>query len=299
VHLWIIKLPVLEEHAGAWSDILAEEADSVSTVRNDDDSWRLEAICRAKPAGGLAARLALAAAALGVPDPSVTVEPLPDADWLMQVYAGFPPLRVGRLFVHGSHDAARVRPGTIPVRIDAATAFGSGQHESTQGCLIALEKLGKGRRFRRVLDMGCGSGILGIAAAKLWRARVTAVDIESEAARVTRANAKLNGVIHRLEADAGNGYRTPLVRRRAPYDLILSNILARPLARMAPDLRSALEPGGLAILSGLLERQERGVINAHCRQGLRLKERVRLGPWTTLILDRPSGKATGSRKAGD
>ena len=115
---------------------------------------------------------------------------------------------------------------------------------------------------------------------------MTAVDIEAEAARVTRANAKLNGVARFVAAQAGNGYRTPLARRNAPYDLILSNILARPLARMAPALSSALTRGGVAILAGLLKRQERAVINAHRRQRLHLVGRVQLGPWTTLIFAR-------------
>ena len=286
MNLWTVKLPVAEDQSGAFAAILAEDAEAVSTVRADDDSWRLEAIFTGKPAATLTARLALVAAAIGVPEPTIEIEPLPDADWLTQVYAGFPPLRVGRLFVHGSHDARRIPPGSVAVRIDAATAFGSGQHESTHGCLVALDRLRKARRFRRVLDMGCGSGILGIAAAKLWQAHVTGVDIEAEAARVTRGNARLNGVARFVAAQAGNGYRAPIARRNGPYDLILSNILARPLARMAPALSSALTRGGVAILAGLLKRQERAVINAHRRQRLHLVGRVQLGPWTTLIFAR-------------
>jgi ribosomal protein L11 methyltransferase len=213
---------------------------------------------------------------------------LPPADWLAEAYAGFPARHIGRFYVHGSH----VPPpsgGTIPLHIDAATAFGSGEHATTEGCLLAIADLvRRGARIDRVLDMGTGSGILAIGIAKLVRtARVSAVDIDEESARVASLNAELNGVGNRVRAVQGNGYRSPLAARGPRFDVIIANILARPLIRMAPSLHHRLAHGGTAILSGLLRRQEAAVLGAHKAMGLRLVGRKRIGEWTTLILRRP------------
>jgi ribosomal protein L11 methyltransferase len=251
--------------------------------------WAVTALYRTAPdAGAIGAGLALVAAANGLPEPALEIAPLPPADWLAEAYAGFPARRIGRFFVHGSHVAAP-SGGTIPLHIDAATAFGSGEHATTEGCLLAIGDLvRRGARVRRVLDMGTGSGILGIGIAKLVRtAWVAAVDIDEESARVATLNAELNGVGGRIRAVQGNGYRSPLAARGPRFDVIISNILARPLIRMAPSLHDRLAPGGTAILAGLLSRQEAAVLGAHKAVGLRLVGRKHIGEWTTLILRRP------------
>jgi ribosomal protein L11 methyltransferase len=251
--------------------------------------WVVTALYRAAPdAGALGAGLALVAAANGLPEPALDIAPLPPADWLAEAYAGFPARHIGRFFVHGSHVAAP-SGGTIPLHIDAATAFGSGEHATTEGCLLAIADLARrGARVRHVLDMGTGSGILAIGVAKLFRtARIAAVDIDEESARVATLNAQLNGVGGRIRAVQGNGYLSPLAARGPRFDVIVSNILARPLIRMAPSLHHRLAHGGTAILAGLLSRQEAAVLGAHKAVGLRLVGRKRIGEWTTLILRQP------------
>ena len=251
--------------------------------------WAVTALYRAEPdAGVIRGGLALVAAANGLPEPALDIAPLPPADWLAEAYAGFPARHIGRFYVHGSHIAAP-SGGTIPLHIDAATAFGSGEHATTEGCLLAIaDVVRRGARTRRVLDMGTGSGILAIGLAKLVRtARVSAVDIDEESARVAALNAALNGVGNRVRAVQGNGYLSPLAARGPRFDVIIANILARPLISMAPSLHHRLEHGGTAILSGLLRRQEAAVLAAHKAMGLRLVGRKRIGEWTTLILRRP------------
>jgi ribosomal protein L11 methyltransferase len=176
-----------------------------------------------------------------------------------------------------------VPAGTIAITIDAATAFGTGEHPSTRGCLLALEALARRRRFRRPLDIGAGTGILSIAAAKLLRRRVLARDIDRNAVAVARNNIACNGVPGLVQVRQASGYRDrPLAESR--YDLVLSNILARPLALMARDLSRVLAPGGRAVLSGLLRRQEPIVLAPHRGLGIVLERRFVLDGWSTVVL---------------
>jgi ribosomal protein L11 methyltransferase len=176
-----------------------------------------------------------------------------------------------------------VPASAIGIEIDAATAFGTGEHPSTRGCLLALEALAHRRRFRRPLDIGAGSGILAIAAAKRLHRRVVAGDIDPEAVRVARHHARRNGLAGRIRVVRAAGYRSRVLRR-SRYDLILANILARPLALMARDLKRAIRPGGAAVLAGLLRRQEALVLAAHRAQGLSLERRLVIEGWSTLVL---------------
>jgi ribosomal protein L11 methyltransferase len=165
-------------------------------------------------------------------------------------------------------------------------AFGTGEHGSTRGCLLALDRLARQHRFRRVLDMGCGSGILGIAAHKVSGARVLGVDLDAISVFQARQNARRNKVANRVRFAFGDGYVTRAVRTSPPFDLVFANILARPLVRMAPRMRAHLAPGARVVLSGLLARQERMVLGAHRMQGLRLVRRHTVGEWRTLVLAR-------------
>jgi ribosomal protein L11 methyltransferase len=234
----------------------------------------------------VAARLAAAAAVAGVPVPDVIVEQLPDLDWVAESQKALPPVRAGRFHIHGSHVSGPPPAASIPILIDANTAFGTGRHETTRGCLIVLTRLAKRRRFRRPLDLGCGSGVLAIAMAKLWPVVVLAADNDRTALRVARDNARINGVAARLRCVTSDGYANAALARRAPFDLIVANILAEPLAAMAADLARHLAPGGVAVLSGLLAGQERAVLAPHRGRGLRLAARVLLGDWATLVLRR-------------
>jgi ribosomal protein L11 methyltransferase len=251
----------------------------------DGARWRIELMHRGEPdKEQLAACLAPLAERAGLERIDLTVAPLATTNWLARVAASFTPQRIGRFWVHGSHVRETPPMGAVPIRLDAGLAFGSGEHASTQGCLLALDELARRRRFGRVLDMGCGSGILAIAAAKCWPARVLAVDNDPKAVVVAQENADHNGVAGRIRVCCSEGYRSAQVRAARGYDLVFANILADPLCGMARDLARHLAPGGTAILSGLFDRQAARVIDAHRAVGLRLRRCIQLETWTTLVL---------------
>ena len=218
---------------------------------------------------------------------AVTVEPLPDQDWIRQSQQGLPPVRAGRFFVYGAHDAGAVPQGVIPIRIEAGLAFGTGHHETTALCLQALSQVARVRRPVRILDLGCGTGVLAIAAAKLMHRAVLATDIDPIAIEVARENARANNVGPLIHAALADGFTSPAIRDRAPFDLILANILAGPLTKLAPDVAAALAPQGTAVLSGLLRNQEKLVLSFACAQGLVFRRTLRDGPWSALVLERP------------
>jgi ribosomal protein L11 methyltransferase len=248
-------------------------------------SWRVEAFVTAPPDRAvIVARLALAWLGREGDSPAPQFERVAPDDWVTANQASFPPIPVGPYFIHGSHQRNKVPAGRIGIEIDAATAFGTGEHATTRGCLLALGALARHRRRRRILDMGTGTGILAIAAAKTWRYPVLARDIDPEAVRVARHNTARNGVAGLVRVGRSTGYRDRRLVRSAPFDLVLANILARPLTVMAPALAGALAPGGIAVLSGLLSRQAPGVLVAHRLQRLRLVGRVVIGDWYTLVL---------------
>lgn len=251
--------------------------------------WRVEGFAAAPPERGLVeANVALAWTGRADAPPEPIIERLPPRDWLAENQASFPPIRAGRYFIHASHWRGRVPAGTVPLVIDAATAFGSGEHWTTRGCLLALDALARRGRRRAVLDMGTGTGILAMAAAKTWRRPVAARDIDAEAVRVAARNAAVNGVGALIDLRRSVGYRG--LGRAGRFDLVFANILARPLMLMAGDLARALAPGGVAVLSGLLAHQERAVLAAHRARRLRLVRRFPLSGWHTLLLGRaPSG----------
>jgi ribosomal protein L11 methyltransferase len=206
--------------------------------------------------------------------------------WLARTFEAFPEQLVGRRFaIRGTHLSGPAAPGRLTIVLDAAIAFGSGEHGSTRGCLRALERVAI-RRPRRILDLGTGSGILAMAAAKLLGRRVLATDIDPWSVRVARDNARRNGLARRIRTVRADGWGSRSVRGVAAYDLIFANILARPLTRMAKHLARALAPGGTAILAGLLDSQARWVLAAHRRHGLVLERTVREGTWTTLVVRR-------------
>lgn len=217
-------------------------------------------------------------------------EKLPEKDWLRHVHDNFPPVTIGKFFVYGSHYEGDVPANLTPLKIDAATAFGSGEHETTKGCLEALQALADGAEHAsplHILDMGCGSGILAIGAAKIWPdAKLTAIDIDPESVIVTQRHAQMNGAEKNIVQEAGDGYASPLCQHNAPYDIIIANILAGPLIDMAGDLNKALKSGGYCVLSGLLARQKDDVVNAHVAQGLTLQNVIEIGDWRTLVLQK-------------
>jgi ribosomal protein L11 methyltransferase len=242
--------------------------------------WRIEALF-ARRADAVAAGKRVRA--LG---PDVEVAAVPKRDWVAESLKGLPPVRVGRFWLHGAHVQERPPVNAIALRIEAGPAFGTGQHETTRGCLLALEALAKARRFSTPLDLGCGTGVLALAIARLWRVPVTASDIDPVAVRETLANARMNGMAPWIGGVAAAGLAAPALAGRGRFDLIAANILARPLVRLAPDLSRALAPGGSLVLSGLLSKQERQVLAAYLPLGFHLRRRFTLGDWPTLVLRR-------------
>jgi ribosomal protein L11 methyltransferase len=222
--------------------------------------------------------------------PDYSLDRLPEVDWVAESQKALPPITAGRIRVRGSHVTEPAPPGAIDLLIDANAAFGTGRHETTRGCLLALQDIarqrGAARPVTRLLDMGCGSGVLAMAAAKLWPCVVLGVDNDAPTIAVAKENAKANGVADTVRLLLGDGFRDARVGRAGPYEVILANILADPLCAMAEDLKRHLEPGGLAVLSGLLIHQERQVLARYRAAGFRLVRRYQLGEWSALTLQR-------------
>jgi ribosomal protein L11 methyltransferase len=286
---WQIRIFALLPHILAIEEAFGDLALATASfeINESTTEWAIDVLTDVPPENmDLRARLALISGLLGIPCPSFEVKPIEPRDWVSEVGQSFPPLHVGRFYVYGSHIAAMPPQGKIALRISAGAAFGSGEHATTSGCLRALGTLARKRRFLRTLDMGCGSGILAIAMAKLWRAPVVGIDVDPVSVSVARENAALNRVRGLVRFEANDGYRGDAVRKKAPFDLIVANILARPLMRMAPQLAQNLVPGGAAILSGLLSSQARMVLATHRLQGLELVSHLTHHGWSTLILSK-------------
>ncbi len=288
---WQLKIFVEAEALEAFSDLLDDysEATLFREIEEGENKgkWELEIISREMPdMAKLTASFAVLSQAMGAEEPKPELTRVENKNWLKESLISFPPVELGNFYIYGSHIKDPEHGNKIPIRIDAATAFGSGEHQTTKGCLLAMQDISKRKNVKNALDMGCGSGILSVAAAKLWPVDVFGVDIDEESVRVSNENAKINGVAKRVKAEAGNGYNNGHVAQKGPYDLILANILARPLVKMARDLEKNLAQDGVAVLSGLLNRQEQWVINAHRTVGLKLVKVYRINGWSALVMSR-------------
>lgn len=275
-----------EDQAGRIAESLGEGTTlSVSLMRKGDPftgEWALQWLVEGVPdRAAIMAVLTPLAAEMGIAAPVPDIAPLPEVNWLEQSYRQFPPFSVGPFFIHGSHCNDLVPDGQTGLEIEAATAFGSGEHGTTSGCLILLDRLKQnGFEPENILDMGCGSGILAIAATKLWDRPVLAVDIDPESIRVTENHANANAVSGRITGIAGDGFAVV----DGAFDLIIANILPNPLKEMAPALMDHLNPGGHAILSGLLLDQAQAVLDVYAANGATLVTRLDRGEWTALLL---------------
>ncbi|WP_295531956.1 50S ribosomal protein L11 methyltransferase [uncultured Thioclava sp.] len=215
------------------------------------------------------------------------ISELPETDWVAHVRRELAPVQAGRFFLYGSHDADKVPDGSVALRIDAAMAFGTGHHGTTSGCLTALDDLARaGRSFHNVADIGCGTAVLAMAAAKLWPETVLASDIDPVAVETARANVALNDLEGRVICLEAAGFGDPKLQDAAPYDLIFANILKAPLIALAPDMARYCAESGVVILSGLLNEQADEVIAAYEGQGFVSSARNEFGEWTTLVMSR-------------
>lgn len=286
---WQLRVHVQKEHVEAVEDAFMDMATTVASFETNESTgqWQTDIILLSPPdKEDISSRLAFASGMLGIPTPEFSITTLERKDWQKEVERSFPPLDIGRFYVRGSHVTSTVPHGKIGITVNAGAAFGSGEHATTSGCLLALSSLARQRRFRQPLDMGCGSGILALAMAKLWHCEVIGTDIDPVSVFTARENAHINQLHTLTRFAAGDGYNLALVRNHAPFDIIAANILARPLCKMAPQLAQALAPGGVAILSGLLATQERYVLAAHRAQGLTLRMRFCRAGWNTLVVSR-------------
>ncbi len=292
---WKLTLPCTRAEAEAIDaaddlDIFPPPVFMTCEITPDDaDDWQLEAFFDGKPgADALKAVRALVPSAGGITAKPV---PVPDQDWVTLSQAGLEPVQAGRFFVHTAAHAGAIPPGTRAFQIEASRAFGTGHHQTTSGCLTMLDRLKRqGFQSRNLIDIGTGTGLLAFAALHLWPgAYATASDIDPASIDVTRENAAINGVATGLERGqvalaAAPGLQHPLLINRAPYDLIIANILAGPLMALAPSIAAALAPGGILVLAGLLSDQAPAVITAYRRQGLLPMGRITMGDWPTLWL---------------
>ncbi|MBN35088.1 MAG: 50S ribosomal protein L11 methyltransferase [Rhodospirillaceae bacterium] len=283
---WQVSVTLAKEMVEA-TDAAFEEAGALAVTTFElepDGVWSVAALFYEQPhIDTLQAQIAQALGATAAVMP-LAIEEVAGRDWVAETVEAFPPLPIGPFWIHGSH----VGPpdlDRIPILIDAGIAFGSGEHATTEGCLLALGSLrDRGFHPANTLDMGCGSGILAIGAVKLYDCEVLALDVDPASADFARDAATANCAAQRITAMAGDGYATSEVDARAPYDLILANILANPLIAMAPDLARVLKPGGITILSGMLSSQADAVQQAHQAAGLTLVERGDLRDWSTLTM---------------
>jgi len=271
--------------------VFSELLDAAATahLRDGGGDWMIEALFTSPPDSAVIDGLLVSCfAACGHPPVPVTVRQLANRDWLAENRAAFPPRRIGRFWIFGGHVETAPPAASWPVQVEAAQAFGSGTHPTTEGCLRALEDILRGGALRRprCLDMGCGSAILALAALRARPgAMMLATDNDPIAVRTAAENGRINHIApHRLRAVCAQGYQSRRVRGAAPFDIILANILARPLCQMAGDQRASLADGGWLILSGILNNQAVMVERRYAVQGLRLARRIRIGEWTTLVM---------------
>ncbi len=213
------------------------------------------------------------------------VSELPETDWVAHVRRELAPVEAGRFFVYGSHDADKLPEGRIPLLIEAAMAFGTGHHGTTLGCLKALDHLlSGGFTASKVADIGCGTAVLAMAAARVWDGDIIASDIDQVAVDVAEANLRANGMEGTVRCIEAAGFDHPDLQSNTPYDLIFANILKGPLIALAPEIAQNLRPEGYAILSGILNEQAAEVISVYSENGVNLVNKGEIGEWTTLIL---------------
>jgi len=290
--LWRVEVAASAESVNAFEQALDPFCEAISWFATDSEGeWRIEGFTQHKPEGAaLAAAMSVVAGEFSIPVPEVTVIPVTPRDWVADSLRMFPPTDAGKFFIYGTHYDMTLPSGRIPICLNPGRAFGSGEHATTMGCLLALSDFVGRRRFRNPLDMGCGSGILAIAIAKAWAQPVRAMDVDINAVLVARENVRRNGVMPLVRVSRSNGYHSPGVKQNGPYDLIVSNILANPLCQMAKkvgaNVRSASKGGGIVILGGFLEADANRVYAAYYRQGFRLLRSYHIKGWRTLVLQR-------------
>ena len=287
---FVMRFAADEATARRVSELLFEQLDpeeAAVAAFEGNGTWLVEVHLSHDPDKARLTKLVREACADGR-TPKISFEPVVEVDWVAASLAGLAPVRVGRFVVHGAHDRAKVKSNQIGIEIEAALAFGTGHHGTTQGCLAAIDRAIKTHPPRRMVDLGTGTGVLAIAAARALKRRVVAGEIDPLAVAATIANARANrsgNFVHAVRAD---GVRHAAIRAGAPYDFVLANILLGPLRLLARPVRGLLAPGATVVLSGLMSEQANAALAAWCGQGLVLRRRQVIDNWVTLTLQRPS-----------
>ncbi len=258
-------------------------ASAVSVEEVSKVSWSLDAFCTSEDLAHETASII----ARESPAVRASVQKLDDKDWVAESLSGLPAVHAGPFVVAGAHELANVRGGKIPVWIEAGPAFGTGHHGTTKGCLESLALLARRGPLGKVLDIGTGSGVLAIAAVKAGATSALGSDLDFDSIRIAKENAKNNSTGRRLKLLYARGADHQMIRAGGPYDLVLANILARPLVGLAPNIAKLVRTGGRVVLSGLLTHQEPQVRAAYSGQGLLLVNRRRINGWSTLTYARP------------
>lgn len=281
-----ITLPVIAVEV--FLEAFDTEDNAVSCFEDDENKcWKLAFHTPQQPnPEQIAHKINRLSDTLEIPVPPYAIERVEPANWVAESQKNFLSTTAGDFFIYATWHNEQKPEGKHFIQIDPEQAFGTGGHETTSGCLIALSRLAAdGNKFKNMLDLGCGSGILAIAMARLWKeGRILAVDIDPVSVSTSINNAALNQVPH-IQVEQSNGYECPSVQSSAPYDLIAANILAKPLIRFAPTIRQSMVPGGYLILSGLLDTQEQEVAETYIQQGLHVVDTVPIGQWRTLVME--------------
>lgn len=265
------------------SDVFGEEDIAIATTEVDEkrNIWEASVYIMADEEEVIRERIS-AGLALSYPALVIEREVIPDVDWIAKSLEGLKPVRAGRFIVHGSHDRDKVRENDIAIEIDAGQAFGTGHHGTTAGCLEVIDKVLRARTVRNALDLGTGSGVLAIAVRKVKKIPVLATDIDPVAVQVARENVRRNGIASGIRVETAPGFHSPAFREDGPFDLIIANILAKPLMKMAPELGNHLTAGGSVILSGILAEQRWKVIAAYKGAGMRHLSTIWRNGWVTM-----------------
>ncbi len=267
--------------------LLEEHETLIYGFHDIGERWRVEVLHEGAPDAAIRSRFEGLIREAGGSAAALRVEPVPDIDWLAENRRDFAPISVGRYFIHGTLEPVAVPPGRVAIELDAGQAFGTGRHATTALCLEAMERLARRRRFGRILDLGTGAGLLAIAAARTWPAPVVATDIDPIAARVARENMRRNRVAGRVAVVTGAGLR-PVAGR---FDLVLANVLAKPLLGLAREIALCVAAPGAVVLSGILDDQVPAIVARYRAAGLPLAARYRRDGWAALVLARKSGGA--------
>ena len=290
--LWNLAIKTVPALAMAIEELLADEAAAITVmIPPRQPNAQIDAIFTTVPEIDFwQTRLAIIAKVHNCSTPQIKISEVGNLDWLKKVATDFPPLPIARWTIHGAAHQPSLTRRHLALKIDATNAFGTGEHPTTRGCLLLLDKILRNQQLRlnQMLDVGCGSGILAMAFAKATHQKAIAVDLDPDAVRIARGNVSANGLSSSVRLGQSFGYRAGLVKKHRPYNLIMANIFARPLSLLAVQLKQHLRPGGVAILAGLLTTQANAVLAAHRAQGLALLYRMRIGEWTVLALKRPN-----------